>query len=118
MLDRTTDKIAREQKTCRPDGLMNWPDSSTRVLVDQPAQDGSAENPSVVEVGNDQVVGVVFTAGDALGDALVRPGRVVVHLILGQGGAADGLSPRISARSMCRKSTARIPAAWAGPPNA
>jgi hypothetical protein len=30
---------------------------------------------------------VVFAVGDALGDALVRPGRVVVHLVFGQHGA-------------------------------
>jgi hypothetical protein len=33
------------------------------------------------------VTTVVFTVGDALGDALARPGRVVVHLIFGQDGA-------------------------------
>jgi hypothetical protein len=30
---------------------------------------------------------VVFTVGDALGDALVRPGCVVVHLVFSQHGA-------------------------------
>ena len=30
---------------------------------------------------------VVFAVGDALGDALVRPGRVVVRLVFGQDGA-------------------------------
>jgi hypothetical protein len=34
---------------------------------------------------------VVFTVGDALGDALVRPGRVVVHLVSGQHAAQMSL---------------------------
>ena len=58
----------------------------TRVLVDQAAQDGSSADPFAVEVGNGDTVTVVFTVGDALGDALVRPGCVVVRLILGQHG--------------------------------
>jgi hypothetical protein len=32
------------------------------------------------------------SGGDALGDALVRPGRVVVHLVSGQGGAQMSLA--------------------------
>ena len=40
-------------------------------------------DPFAVEVGNDEVATVAFTVGDALGDALVRPGRVVVHLVFG-----------------------------------
>jgi len=49
-------------------------------LVDQAAQDGFSEDPFTVEVGN----GEVATVGDALADALVRPGRVVVHLVFSQ----------------------------------
>ena len=41
-------------------------------------------DPSAVEVGSGEVATVVFTVGDALGDALVRPGHVVVHLVFGQ----------------------------------
>jgi len=44
-------------------------------------------DPSAVEVGN----GEVFTVGDALGNALVRPGRVVVHLVFSQDGAQMAL---------------------------
>lgn len=47
-------------------------------------------DPFAVEVGNRDVATVVFAIGDALGDALVRPGRVVVHLASGQDGRADG----------------------------
>ena len=54
------------------------------VFVDQAAQDGFSVDPFAVEVGNDEVATVVFTVGDALGDALMRPGRVVVHLVFGQ----------------------------------
>ena len=46
-----------------------------RVLVDQAAEDGFAVDPFAVEVGNGEVAIVVFAVGDALGDALVRPGR-------------------------------------------
>jgi hypothetical protein len=42
---------------------------------------------SAVEVDDGGVAAIVFTVGDALGDALVRPGRVVVRLVLGQHGA-------------------------------
>jgi hypothetical protein len=37
------------------------------------------------------VAAAVFAVGDALGDALVRPGRVVVRLVFGQDSAQMGL---------------------------
>jgi hypothetical protein len=40
-------------------------------------------DPFPVKVGSSEEAAV----GDALGDALVRPGRVLVHLVLGQDGA-------------------------------
>ena len=58
-----------------------------RVLVDQAAQDRLSADPLGAEVSWGDAGSVVFTAGDALGDALVRPGSVVVHLVLGQDGA-------------------------------
>ena len=58
-----------------------------RVFVDQAAQYGFSVDPFAVEAGNGEVATVVFAVGDALGDALVRPGRVVVHLVSGQHGA-------------------------------
>ena len=48
-------------------------------------------DPFAVEVGNDDVAAVVSAVGDALGDALVRPGRVVVHLVFGQDGVQMAL---------------------------
>ena len=39
-----------------------------------------------VDVGRGGAGSVRFVAGDALGDALVRPGGVVVHLVFGQDG--------------------------------
>ena len=60
---------------------------SGRLGAPQAAQDGFSVDPFAVEVGN----GEVFTVGDALGDALVRPGRVVVHLVFGQDGAQMAL---------------------------
>ena len=77
-----------------------------RVFVDEAAQDGFPDDPCAVDVGNGEVTAAVFIAGDALGDALVRPGRVVVHLVLGQDGVQMGL-PRISTRS--RVSRRRVP---------
>ncbi len=50
---------------------------------DQAIEDGSAVDPFAVEVGNGEVATFVFAVGDELGDALVRPGRVVVHLVFG-----------------------------------
>ncbi len=44
-------------------------------------------DPFAIEVGNGEVATVVFAVGDALGDALVRPSRVVMRLVLGQDGA-------------------------------
>ena len=45
-------------------------------------------NPFALEVGNgEQAAAVVFAVGDALADTLVRPGRVVMRLVLGQDGA-------------------------------
>ena len=39
-------------------------------------------DPLAIEVG--EAAAVVFAVGDALGDALVRPGRVVAHQVFGQ----------------------------------
>jgi hypothetical protein len=62
-----------------------------RIFVDQATQDGFSEDPSAVEVGNGEVATVVLAVGDALGDALVRPGCVVVHLVFSQDGAQMAL---------------------------
>ena len=51
------------------------------------ADRGFSVDPSAVEVGNGEVATVVFAVGDALGDALMRPSRVVMRLVLGQDGA-------------------------------
>jgi hypothetical protein len=53
----------------------------------QAAQDGFSVDRYAAEVGDGEVAAVVLAVGDALGDALVRPGRVVVPLVLGQDGA-------------------------------
>ena len=44
-------------------------------------------DPCAVGVGCGDGLRVVFAVGDALDDALVRPGRVVVRLVFGQYGA-------------------------------
>ncbi len=63
-------------------------------------------DPFAIEVGNGEEAAVVFAVGDALGDALVRPGRVVVRLVLGQDGAQVRLTEN-SVRS--RSSRRRVP---------
>jgi hypothetical protein len=65
---------------------------SARVFVDQAARDGFSVDPFAVEGGNGEAATVVFAVGDALGGALVRPGRVVVRLVLGQDGAQVALA--------------------------
>jgi hypothetical protein len=49
-------------------------------------------DPFAVEVGNGGVATVVFAVGDALGDALVRPGRAVMRVVFGQDGAQVALA--------------------------
>ena len=51
-----------------------------RVLVDQAAQDGFSADPPCIDVGQSRAVSVTFAGGDALGDALVRPGVGLVRL--------------------------------------
>ena len=78
-----------------------------RVFVDRAAQDGFSEDPFAVEVGHGDAGSAGFVIGDALGDALVRPGCVVVHLVFGQDGTQMAL-PGISTRS--RGSRRSVPA--------
>src|SRR5690242_21904057 len=61
--------------------------SGVRVLVDQVVEDGfSVDLPGVgVWLGGRRSAAPVI--GDALGDALMRPGAVVMNLVLGQDGA-------------------------------
>ena len=49
-------------------------------------------DPFAVEVGNGGLATAVFAVGDALGDALVRPARVVMRLVFGQDGAQVALA--------------------------
>ena len=65
---------------------------AARVFVDQAAEDGFAVDLFAVEVGNGEVATVVFAVGDALGNALVRPGHVVVRLVFRQDGAQVALA--------------------------
>ena len=57
-----------------------------RVLVDQAVEDGFSADLPCVDVGYGRRVSVAFVVRDALGDALVRPGRVVMRLVVGQDG--------------------------------
>ena len=57
------------------------------VLVDQAVQDRFSADPAGVEVCRGAMEGVRIPVRGALVDALVRPGGVVVLLILGQDGA-------------------------------
>src|SRR5213078_5233051 len=58
-----------------------------RVLVDQAAHDASSVDPSGVEVGQGGAERVAIAVRDVLSDALVRPGGVVMRLLLGEYGA-------------------------------
>jgi hypothetical protein len=55
-----------------------------RVLVDQAVEDRSSADLQGLDIGPDAAGNVSFVVGGALGDALVRPGRVVVRLVFGQ----------------------------------
>lgn len=57
-----------------------------RVLVDQAAQDGFSPDLLCIDVGHASSGSVAFV-GDVLRDAVVRPGGVVMRLVLGQDGA-------------------------------
>jgi hypothetical protein len=79
---------------------------AARVLVDQAAQDGFSVDPFAVEVGDGEGATVVFAIGNALGDALVRPGRVVVRLVFGQDSAQMALPED---RHAVEELTAQVP---------
>ena len=58
----------------------------------RPFRTGFSADPLGGEVGCGDPGSVAFVVGDALRDALVRPGRVVVRLISGQDGAQMSLA--------------------------
>ena len=58
-----------------------------RVFVDQASQDGFSADLLCVDVRHGGAESVTFVVGNALGDAPVRPGGVVVRLVFGQNGA-------------------------------
>jgi hypothetical protein len=62
---------------------------SVCVLVDQAAQDRFSADPFAVDVRHSGAGSVMLADGNALRDALVRPGRVVVHLCTGPRRRAD-----------------------------
>jgi hypothetical protein len=53
------------------------------VCIDQAVEDGFSADPLDVEVGHGGPGSVASGVGDALGDALVRPGGAVVGLVPG-----------------------------------
>jgi hypothetical protein len=63
-----------------------------RVLVDQAAQDGFSADVLFADAGHGGAGSVMFAVRDALGDALVWPGHVVVGLVVGQDGAQMSLA--------------------------
>jgi hypothetical protein len=66
-------------------------------------------DPFAVEVGNSGVATAVFAVGDALSDALVRPGRVVMRLVVGQDGTQVALAEdQHAVGELC------APASWCG----
>jgi len=79
--------LSRSKTGLAGDLLVFRTSGGVRVLVDQSAQDRSSADLLCVDAGHGGARSVRFAVWDALGDALVRPGRVVVHLVLGQDGA-------------------------------
>jgi hypothetical protein len=61
--------------------------SGSLVLVDQAAQDRFSADLADAEVPCDDAGRMARAVGDALADALVRPGGVVVLLVFGQNGS-------------------------------
>ncbi len=59
----------------------------SHVLVNQAAEQGFSADLASVEFCHSDARRVVLAVGDALGDALVRPGGVVAHLVFRQDGA-------------------------------
>ena len=62
------------------------PSGGVRVLVDQAVEDSFSTGLLCVDVGHGAADTVAFAVGNVLGDALVRPGGVVVRLVSGQDG--------------------------------
>src|ERR1035441_8568557 len=61
--------------------------SGSLVLVDQAAQDRFSADLADAEVPCDDAGRMVRAVGEALADALMRPGGVVVLLVFGQDGS-------------------------------
>jgi hypothetical protein len=57
------------------------------VFVDQPVQYGFSADSLDIEVDCGDAGNIALPAGNPLGDALMRPARVVVDLVLDQDGA-------------------------------
>jgi hypothetical protein len=57
----------------------------------RPPKDWFSVDRAASEVGIGEAAAAVVAVRDALGDALMRPGHVVVHLIFSQDGAQMGL---------------------------
>ena len=70
--------------TCRSSGVLR----RARIRLIRPLRTGFSADLLCVDLGRDGGAGRgTVIVRDALGDALVRPGRVVVRLVLGQDGA-------------------------------
>ena len=89
--------------TCRSSGCQ----AACVYSLIRPLRTGFRRICCGVEVGHGGAGSVTFVVGDALGDALVRPGRVVVRLVFGQDGAQ--MSPRRGSASRSRSSRRRVP---------
>ena len=62
------------------------PSGRACVLVDKAAEDRFSTDLLCVDVGHGAADTIAFVVGNVLGDALVRPGGVVMRLISGQDG--------------------------------
>jgi len=77
------------------------------VFVDQPVQDGFSADSLDIEVDCCDAGNFALIAGNLLGNALMRPGRVVVDLVLDQDGAQMRLASASLVRSLRNTRTAR-----------
>jgi hypothetical protein len=76
------------ENTIRADELpVSGGSGGVGVFVDQAAQDGSSADPPGAGIGQYGAARTSIAIWDLLFDALVRPGAVVVRLILGEHGA-------------------------------
>ena len=80
-------------------GASSWISGGSHILVDQAAQDRFSADLVSVEIPCRDAGRIVLSVGDALVDALVGPGHVVMRLVVGQDGTQVCLAENQHART-------------------